>query len=292
MALTTEQVASAAPAATRRGAPWSGTWVQQRLGVQAHDASVPDAVGVGDGGPRAAGDEPAPPGLHDLVGLALRRNPRRAHLLVSTVLGKHVPTDPSLVLGAGLLLGERVADLLAGADGADLRPLAAGLASALHGDRGADAVVAACRARSAARGPAAAGTLVLGYAETATGLGHAVATALGATVLHSTRRAVPGAASGPGFEEEHSHATSHLLLPADPALLHGSGPLVLVDDEPVDRPHGAQHAHRAARRGAPPSLRRRRAGRRARAERHGAARRPGRRAWVCPSTWCRSPAAP
>jgi hypothetical protein len=33
------------------------------------------------------------------------------------------------------------------------------------------------------------------------------------------------------FDEEHSHATRHLLLPADPGLLAGPGPLVLVDDE-------------------------------------------------------------
>ena len=33
------------------------------------------------------------------------------------------------------------------------------------------------------------------------------------------------------FTEEHSHATDHLLLPADPALLRGGRPLVLVDDE-------------------------------------------------------------
>ncbi|MFE2165661.1 phosphoribosyltransferase domain-containing protein [Streptomyces sp. NPDC059447] len=34
-----------------------------------------------------------------------------------------------------------------------------------------------------------------------------------------------------GFEESHSHATSHLLLPEDAGLLAGSGVLVLVDDE-------------------------------------------------------------
>jgi hypothetical protein len=53
----------------------------------------------------------------------------------------------------------------------------------------------------------------------------------GATYLHSTRRPVAGVGSAGGFEEEHSHATSHLLLPEDPALLSGHGPLVLVDDE-------------------------------------------------------------
>jgi adenine/guanine phosphoribosyltransferase-like PRPP-binding protein len=135
---------------------------------------------------------PADPGapLEDLVGLALRRNPRRAHLLVSSVLGKHVPADPREVHGAGLRLGERVRERLGGA-------------------------------------PA----VVLGFAETATGLGHCVAEALAAPYLHSTRRLVPTAVAYAGFEEEHSHATGHQLLPDDPALLTAGDVLVLVDDE-------------------------------------------------------------
>ncbi|HEY4422354.1 MAG TPA: phosphoribosyltransferase domain-containing protein, partial [Pseudonocardia sp.] len=42
---------------------------------------------------------PVGPGVDPtvLLGLALRRNPRRAQLLVSRVLGKHVPADPRLV---------------------------------------------------------------------------------------------------------------------------------------------------------------------------------------------------
>ncbi|POX53739.1 phosphoribosyltransferase [Streptomyces sp. Ru71] len=151
---------------------WSGTWVAERLGVEL----------VGD-------DD-----LTELLGLALRRNPKRAHLLVSHVLGKHVPQSPSVVYGSGLALGRRVRDLLG--------------------------------AQEAAR------AVVLGYAETATGLGHSVADGLGtAPYLHSTRRPVPGVARAGGFEESHSHATTHLLLPENPALLAGEGPLVLVDDE-------------------------------------------------------------
>ncbi|MGW5123687.1 phosphoribosyltransferase [Streptomyces sp. NPDC004069] len=151
---------------------WSGTWVAERLGVEL----------VGDDG------------LTDLLGLALRRNPKRAHLLVSNVLGKHVPQSPSVVYGHGFALGRRVRDQLGA-------------------ERSGRAVV-------------------LGYAETATGLGHAVADGLGtAPYLHSTRRPVPGIATAGGFEESHSHATSHLLLPEDPALLASDGPLVLVDDE-------------------------------------------------------------
>ncbi|MGW4873681.1 phosphoribosyltransferase [Streptomyces chartreusis] len=151
---------------------WSGSWVAERLGV------------------RLEGDDE----LTGMLGLALRRNPKRAHLLVSNVLGKHVPQSPSVVYGAGFALGRRVRELLG--------------------------------AEEAAR------AVVLGYAETATGLGHSVADGVGlAPYLHSTRRPVAGVARAGGFEESHSHATSHLLLPEDPALLVGDGPLVLVDDE-------------------------------------------------------------
>ncbi|WP_327702639.1 phosphoribosyltransferase [Streptomyces decoyicus] len=151
---------------------WTGEWVAGRLGVSL-----------------SGGDE-----LPELLGLALRRNPKRAHLLVSNVLGKHVPQRPGVVHGAGYGLGLRVRKLL--------------------GDE------------------AAARSVVLGYAETATGLGHSVADGLAlAPCLHSTRRPVAGVAQVGGFEEEHSHATSHLLLPEDRELLAGDGPLVLVDDE-------------------------------------------------------------
>jgi hypothetical protein len=151
---------------------WSGTWVAERLGVALD----------GDGR------------LPELLGLALRRNPKRAHLLVSNVLGKHVPQSPAVVYGAGYELGRRVRGLL--------------------GDRDASRAV------------------VLGYAETATGLGHSVADGVGlAPYLHSTRRPVDGVEQAGGFEESHSHATSHLLLPENAGLLAGQGPLVLVDDE-------------------------------------------------------------
>ncbi|WP_199747590.1 phosphoribosyltransferase family protein [Actinomadura sp. WAC 06369] len=188
---------------------WAGTWVAERLGVRLSDGARP--VGVG---------------LSDLVGLAVRRNPRRAHLLVSAVLGKHVPTDPRLVYGAGLLLGDLVRARLRDVD----VPSRAGafLPDALGGAPGAAAALrdVLCEPRE----PLDA--IVLGYAETATALGHSVADALGgAYYLHSTRRPVPGFTAYGGFEEEHSHATSHLLLPADPADLDRDVPVVLVDDE-------------------------------------------------------------
>jgi hypothetical protein len=126
-----------------------------------------------------------------LVRPGLRRNPRRAHLLVSTVLGKHIPVDPDVVIAAGNELAALVRTAVNGSD-----------------------------------------VDVLGFAETATGLGHTVATALGAhCYLHSTRRPVPGMTVHGEFEEGHSHATDHLLMPTSADLLAGDLPLILVDDE-------------------------------------------------------------
>nr|WP_231390195.1 phosphoribosyltransferase domain-containing protein [Nocardia sp. CNY236] len=130
--------------------------------------------------------------MRTLVQPGIRHNnPRRAHLLVSTVLGKHLPTDPRLVLGAGERLGDLVRETLGRRD-----------------------------------------AVVLGFAETATGLGHCVAERIGASCyLHSTRREVPHAQTLAGFEEGHSHATSHLLQPTPADIFVNDLPLVLVDDE-------------------------------------------------------------
>ncbi|MFD4406805.1 phosphoribosyltransferase [Nocardia sp. NPDC058499] len=134
---------------------------------------------------------PARPVITDLLQPGLRKNPRRAHLLVSTVLGKHLPTDPLVVRDAGDRLGDLVRGVLGEQD-----------------------------------------AVALGFAETATGLGHCVATRIDAACyLHSTRRAVPGARTLTGFEEGHSHATSHLLQPMPGDIFTAGLPLVLVDDE-------------------------------------------------------------
>ncbi|MFD6390549.1 phosphoribosyltransferase [Nocardia sp. NPDC060259] len=159
-------------------------WATKNLGIELrHGASF-----------AASAAEDALPGelsIAALVQPGLRRNPRRAHLLVSTVLGKHLPTDPRVVIGAGNRLGDLVREKL--------------------GDRE---------------------PVVLGFAETATGLGHCVAARLGASCyLHSTRRAEPRATTLTGFEEGHSHATSHLLQPAPADIFVNDLPLVLVDDE-------------------------------------------------------------
>lgn len=132
-----------------------------------------------------------------LFSFAERRNPKRAFLFVSRVLGRHIPARPSLMADS-------------------FNALAAHIPSDLPGP-----------------------VLVIGMAETAVGLGGGVHRALSQTrndsvYLVSTRHPT-GSELFARFEEEHSHASSHLLhLPQDPKtreLMLTARSLVLVDDE-------------------------------------------------------------
>lgn len=221
--------------------PWSGAYVGGALGVRLTTSTEDSLLPV-----------------EALVGLALRRNPKRAHLLVSRVLAKHVPAEPGIATAAGWLLALLVrAELNDGGPGTVLlRPviddaaarLGALLSAGDAGDAGDSgdardagqprparlaAVVELCELLAGYR-TELPGTATIGYAETATGLGHLVAGMLGSYYIHSTRHAATGAdavrAYG-AFEEAHSHATSHQLLPTSHADLNQAGTVVLVDDE-------------------------------------------------------------
>jgi hypothetical protein len=177
----------------------TGTTVERAGAHESTDSWVTTRLGV-DLAVRARADGAVGATVLDSVELGLRRNPRRAQLLVSRVLGKHVPAPVEDVLGAAHLLGGLVRD--------------------------------ACRGGT---------PVVVGFAETATGLGHAVASVSGADgghapYVHTTRRPAPCGARLVQFLEEHSHATDQTLalLPGglvDDATLRADVPLVLVDDE-------------------------------------------------------------
>ncbi|MCP5177848.1 MAG: phosphoribosyltransferase domain-containing protein [Moraxellaceae bacterium] len=132
-----------------------------------------------------------------LFDFAERRNPKRAFLFVSKVLGRHIPVKPSVMAHAFTQLAKQIPDHLP-------EPV-----------------------------------LVIGMAETAVGLGAGVHRALQqrypqAMYWMSTRHSL-GTPLFARFEEEHSHASSHLLhWPVDEALkqqLLASKTLIIVDDE-------------------------------------------------------------
>jgi len=200
---------------------WSGSWVSTHGGALLQ--TVESSIGCE---------------ASDLLGLALRLNPKRAHLLVSRVLGKHIPTDPRVVRGAAAILGHLVSQQLGVA--AATPPLPS-LGKALDGTSSEQTIASqqlaaftdaalACAGRPAATPGGRA--LVIGMAETAVALGHVVADAVpGSVYLHSTR-ATTSVPPMDGFTEPHSHAPGHLLRPSPRSLLSdGDGPLILVDDE-------------------------------------------------------------
>ncbi|MFJ4264651.1 phosphoribosyltransferase domain-containing protein [Paenarthrobacter nicotinovorans] len=231
-------------------AQWSGTYITETLDVRISTDTPNSLIPV-----------------EALVGLALRRNPKRAHLLVSTVLAKHLPTEPSIATAAGRLLGLLVRDVLNHKNRGRREPNETAVDAehvTLPGIRPIVDVAAQQLARllgqaSSGNGSSPVcdhGTLriqeaqelctllenhathltdiaTIGYAETATGLGQLVAEQLGSYYIHSTREtgATYGVRQYGSFEEAHSHATSHRLLPSDSDLLNLAGTIVLVDDE-------------------------------------------------------------
>lgn len=190
--------------------PWTGGFVSEAAGIVVRSDPAETLVPV-----------------QSLVGLALRINPRRAQLLVSTVLAKHVPTVPAVAVVAGELLGLLVAASLDGTP-ADTTPHTR-FARLLEGQE--ESGLARLQAVVERRRSAHPAVVTIGYAETATGLGQLVAGVIGSPYLHSTRHVAVSGAPSFGFEEEHSHASSHRLHPGRGAWLHEGGTVVLVDDE-------------------------------------------------------------
>lgn len=140
-----------------------------------------------------------PAALDRLCAFAARANPKRGFLVVSRVLGRHLPARP-----------------------ADMRRAMAALAAQLAADL---------------PGPIA----FLGMAETATALAQGTFAAWRAAnpspqaiYLQTSRQIARGAEVIARFEEGHSHATSHMVQIADPAIaatLRAARSLVIVDDE-------------------------------------------------------------
>ncbi|MEC0180056.1 phosphoribosyltransferase family protein [Paenibacillus peoriae] len=162
--------------------------------------------------------------------MAARVNKKRAFLFVSKVLGKHIPVNPytSLLSGAALAIllykefvphTEQQMDQLIG--------------EAVKGLLNVEYAEEAYRRLMNERLTFAEPIKFVGFAETATALGHSMyhVFADGASYIHTTREDIPNLLPIIRFEEEHSHAVDHRCYALDEHAFAGDGPIVLVDDE-------------------------------------------------------------
>lgn len=157
--------------------------------------------------------------LEDLFLMAARINKKRSFLFVSKVLGKHIPILPAKGIQVGQLLAARYMEVVQKETIHNLEALI----SEFKNDRagGCDAPFIAKKHNP----------IVVGFAETATALGHAFFEAFeGADFFHTTREFLQEVEATFNFEEEHSHATSHRAY-IKRGLLESGREIIFVDDE-------------------------------------------------------------
>ncbi|WP_255367918.1 phosphoribosyltransferase domain-containing protein [Psychrobacillus sp. OK032] len=159
-----------------------------------------------------------------LFEMGVRINKKRSFLFVSRLLGKHLAVDPAISLGTGSIL----ASMLLESEGEKPLPHLIEIVEMVNSgvpDRALSAKSLAYKAKLPTK------TVFIGFAETATGLGHAVFHHFhDATYIHTTREEIINLKPSFYFEEEHSHATSHRVYAPEEILMEAET-IVLVDDE-------------------------------------------------------------
>ncbi|TKH43801.1 phosphoribosyltransferase [Paenibacillus terrae] len=165
-----------------------------------------------------------------LFAMAARVNKKRSFLFVSKVLGKHIPVNPYTSLLSGAALAILLYKELVPQTEQQMDEL---IGEAVKGLLDSDYAEEAYRKLMDERLVFAEPIKFVGFAETATALGHAMyqVFADGASYIHTTREDIPGLQPIIRFEEEHSHAVDHRCYALDEHAFAGDGPIVLVDDE-------------------------------------------------------------
>ncbi|USK48565.1 phosphoribosyltransferase family protein [Bacillus sp. CMF12] len=164
-------------------------------------------------------DNPYELAPEDLFVMAARINKKRSFLFVSKVLGKHIPINPQIGLLTGELLASRYMEKVKKVETGK----AAEILSAFKNGSG---IMNSSPFIHEDHNP-----VIIGFAETATALGHAFFQSFKrADYFHTTREQLIDRNSVITFEEEHSHATSHRCY-TDESLLDNKREIILVDDE-------------------------------------------------------------
>jgi len=164
--------------------------------------------------------------LGQLFQMAARINKNRSFLFVSQVLGKHLAVNPKIPLLVGSLLAYRYAEVVHGQS----HPLVQQIAEAIKTNEGIEEAWSMIQQNPITLAHA---TTFIGFAETATALGHAVFSTFknNAKYIHTTREQIDDVTSIINFEEEHSHATSHRVYAQDLEFFCDDSEVVLIDDE-------------------------------------------------------------
>lgn len=156
--------------------------------------------------------------------MAARINKKRGFLFVSTILGKHLPTPPAVSLAGGCALAARYIKVLHKSKHPFQKEILDLLSSKSRVDYELEAILQY-------QFPLEKEILFIGFAETATALGHAMFQCFKyAKYVHTTRETVSEIEPIITFEEEHSHATSHRCY-VDKSYFQNEHQIVLVDDE-------------------------------------------------------------
>lgn len=164
--------------------------------------------------------------LEQLFQMAARINKKRSFLFVSKVLGKHIPVRPHVSLLSGAALGLLYQQFRG-------EPLPIRIDQLLHALEAPESAGEIYDRMKSCKMKVNENTLFIGFAETATALGHSMFDMFEghASFLHTTRESIDYMTSCIDFEEEHSHATTHRCYADDPALFQQAETIILVDDE-------------------------------------------------------------
>jgi hypothetical protein len=157
--------------------------------------------------------------LDVLFKMAARINKKRSFLFVSKVLGKHLPILPTRGLLTSALLAAKYYEEVKGGR-CELKTEWLDTFLKCEPSFTGSAFI-----------PKTFDPLIIGFAETATALGHAFFDCFEAAgFVHTTREILRGQRPVISFEEEHSHATSHhCYLPLE--MVANEREIILVDDE-------------------------------------------------------------
>jgi len=165
--------------------------------------------------------------LDELFLMAARKNTKRGFLFVSKILGKHLPVHPLIPFIGGAALAARYVSIMYNEhDFEENCDFTQALVNDLVREKTWQYI-------SDHPVPLPEKTLFIGFAETATALGHSMFSCFreNAQYLHTTRENIMGIDNVLNFAEEHSHATEHYCYAIDPALFDNGDMVVLVDDE-------------------------------------------------------------